>query len=232
MAGSRFRASMENFSCLRTPCKHRQTENIGNGIYCPPVPPADHPTNPYPVPTLLTHPAVPLALACALADAPVSRRLLLAGIAASILPDLDTLAFRFGIAYGAQLGHRGFSHSLLFALLVALLGMLAANWLKASRQRCFAFLFLACASHGILDAFTNGGLGVALLWPYSEHRYFAPFRPIEVSPFGLQRFLARAPTLLASEIRWVWLPLTGLAVLTLAGRWRFRARGKVAGVLP
>lgn len=174
------------------------------------------------MPTLLTHPAVPLAMACALADKPVSGRLLIAGIVVSILPDLDTLGFRFNIPYGAELGHRGFSHSLLCALIIAVLGALAADWLRSTRVRSFVFLFLAAASHGILDTFTNGGLGVALLWPYSEHRYFAPWRPIAVSPFGLERFIARAPTLLASELRWVWLPLFSAALVVLGGRLLFR----------
>jgi inner membrane protein len=165
-------------------------------------------------------------MACAVADAPVSHRLLVAGIAGSLLPDLDTLAFRFGIPYADALGHRGFSHSLLFALAVALLGLLAAGWLRTTRQRAFVFLFLATASHGILDAFTNGGLGVAFFWPLSETRHFAPFRPIEVSPFGLERFLARAPTLLASEIRWVWLPLFGAALLVLLTRIGIRRFGR------
>lgn len=176
------------------------------------------------MPTLLSHPAVPLAMACALADKPVSGRLLVAGIVVSILPDLDTLAFRFNIPYGAELGHRGFSHSLLFALIVGVLGVLAAGWLRSTRWRSFIFLFLATTSHGILDAFTNGGLGVALLWPYSELRYFAPWRPIAVSPFGLERFIAQAPKLLASELRWVWLPLFGTALLVLAGRLLLRRR--------
>lgn len=170
------------------------------------------------MPTLLTHPAVPLAMACALADKPVSGRLLIAGIVVSILPDLDTFAFRFGIPYGAELGHRGFSHSLLCALILAVLGALAAGWLRSTRGRSFVFLFLSAASHGILDTLTNGGLGVALLWPYSEHRYFAPWRPIAVSPFGLERVIAQAPKLLASELRWVWLPLFSVAVLVLGGR--------------
>ena len=32
---------------------------------------------------------------------------------------------------------------------------------------------------------TDGGLGCALLWPFSLSRYFAPWRPIPVAPIGL-----------------------------------------------
>jgi inner membrane protein len=44
------------------------------------------------------------------------------------------------------------------------------------------FFFLLTASHGILDAFTNGGLVIALFSPFSNERYFFPWTPIEVSP--------------------------------------------------
>jgi hypothetical protein len=41
------------------------------------------------------------------------------------------------------------------------------------------------ASHGLLDTLTDGGLGCALFWPFDTSRYFAPWRPIPVSPLGL-----------------------------------------------
>jgi membrane-bound metal-dependent hydrolase YbcI (DUF457 family) len=46
-------------------------------------------------------------------------------------------------------------------------------------------LFLAAASHPLLDMLTDGGLGVALLAPFSWSRYFFPFRPIPVSAIGV-----------------------------------------------
>ena len=80
----------------------------------------------------------------------------------------------------------------------------------------FLFLFAAISSHGLLDTLTNGGLGIALLWPWSEHRYFMPFHPIEVAPLGLSRFLSeRGLSVLKSELYWVWLPAiaaTGLMI--------------------
>ncbi len=39
----------------------------------------------------------------------------------SVLPDLDILGYYAGIKYGSLFGHRGFFHSLTFALLVAIL---------------------------------------------------------------------------------------------------------------
>ncbi|UUZ53762.1 metal-dependent hydrolase [Massilia sp. H-1] len=92
------------------------------------------------MPTILTHPAVPLMLGLALGPALVPRRLLLAGVAASILPDLDVIGFRLGISYGQELGHRGVSHALVFALLLGLIALAMAPWLRARRGTACAFV--------------------------------------------------------------------------------------------
>jgi inner membrane protein len=171
------------------------------------------------LPTILTHPAVPLALAWGLGQDVISKRLLAAGIVAAVVPDLDVLAFRLGIPYAAEFGHRGFSHSLLLALIAGLVGAGMARTLHSTFQRAFWFLFVAMASHGILDAFTNGGLGIALLWPFSGERFFAPFQPIEVAPLGLSRFLSmRGGAVLWSEVVWVWLPLFAVAAIAVVTR--------------
>ena len=122
------------------------------------------------MPTILTH----AALAIGLGRLFTARKMPLAfwGIAASLamLPDIDVYAFRFGIPYGAFLGHRGFSHSLSFA---AIAGFLAATTYRYFALRFWDllnFFFVAAASHGILDAFTNGGLGVAFFAPFDNSR--------------------------------------------------------------
>ncbi|MCE1227265.1 MAG: metal-dependent hydrolase [Geobacteraceae bacterium] len=165
------------------------------------------------MPTIITHPALPLAMAYGMGRNIISTRLLLAGAAASVLPDLDVLAFHFGIPYAAAFGHRGFSHSVLFALIVACIGTGIAKWLNSLPLRTFFFLFFATVSHGILDAFTTGGMGIAFLWPWSDARFFAPVQVIKVSPFGVSRFLSpRGLAVLKSELLWVWLP-SGIAML-------------------
>ena len=181
------------------------------------------------MPTILTHPAVPLAIAWGLGPDVISKRLLAAGVVAAIAPDLDVLAFRLGVPYAAEFGHRGFSHSLLLALIVALLGAGLAGAMRSTMQRAFWFLFIAMASHGVLDAFTNGGLGVAFLWPFSGERLFAPIHPVEVAPLGLSRFLSpRGVAVLWSEVLWIWLPL--FAVAAVAAILRFnRARSQQDG---
>ena len=165
------------------------------------------------MPTIITHPALPLAMAYGMGRNIISTKLLLAGATASVLPDLDVLAFHFGIPYAAAFGHRGFSHSMLFALIVACIGACMARWLNSRFSKTFFFLLLATMSHGILDAFTTGGLGIAFLWPWSDARFFAPAQVIKVSPFGVSRFLSpRGLAVLKSELLWVWLP-SGITML-------------------
>jgi inner membrane protein len=117
---------------------------------------------------------------------PTSRRLMLLLSAASMAPDLDVIGMRFGVPYGATWGHRGATHSL--AMAIAATGALALMVRRTHRPLSpwpFAALALAViASHGLLDALTDGGRGVALLWPWTDHRFFFPWRPIPVAPIG------------------------------------------------
>jgi inner membrane protein len=134
--------------------------------------------------------------------------LIIVAAACSVIPDLDVIGFKFGIRYNHMLGHRGLSHSLFFA--VALAAMLTFTLFRSSpgdHWVIFLFLLLSTLSHSILDMLTNGGLGVALLAPLSNERYFFPWRPIEVSPIGVMNFLSSwGVRVMLSELRWVWLP--------------------------
>lgn len=161
--------------------------------------------------TLISHPLPVLALGLALGSRLIPPRLLLAGMLAACLPDLDVLAFKFGIAYGDAFGHRGFSHSLLFAGMSGVLAAVGGCLFGCSPLKSALWISLATASHSLLDALTNGGLGVAWLWPWSPQRFFMPWRPIEVSPFIDGFFSARGMQVLLSEARWVWLPCLILA---------------------
>lgn len=146
--------------------------------------------------------------------------------ACSVVPDFDTFGLILGIRYGDTLGHRGFTHSLLFALLAGLavasvffrdVPRLSGRW-----WRLVIFFFLATASHGLLDAVTDGGLGVAFFSPFDTRRYFLPWRPVEVSPIGLGFFGPQGLSVIRSEIVWIWLP--SLALVAAAWAWR-RALG-------
>jgi inner membrane protein len=176
------------------------------------------------MPTVFSHPVVPLAIGLGLGTDAIPKRLLVAGVLGSILPDLDVLSFYFGVPYGDEFGHRGFSHSFMFAALLALLGACTSRFLQTSFAKSFLFLFVTTGSHGMLDALTSGGLGIAFFWPWSANRYFAPFRPIKVSPIGLSLFFShRGIVVLLSELLWIWMPCA-FAGLALAAYRRRSAR--------
>ena len=173
------------------------------------------------MPTVFSHTAVPLAAGAGLRTRAAPPRLIAAGVLGAMLPDADVLAFKAGIPYGDAIGHRGASHSIAFALLLGALAAAAAPALRTTRLRAFLLVGLATLSHPLLDAITNGGLGVALLWPLSDERFFAPWRVIEVSPIGLGRFLSeRGLAVLRSEALWIWLPAAILAIGFRLVRWR------------
>jgi len=158
----------------------------------------------------------------------IPKRVWVAGVVCSVLPDIDVIGFRFGVHYGDFWGHRGFTHSLFFAALLA--GLAAAALVRRiepeiSRIVLFAYLFLATAGHGILDAMTNGGLGVAFFSPFDNRRYFLPWRPIRVSPIAVTRFFTpRGLAILQSEFLWIWLPGMLFAAIVLICRRAARDR--------
>lgn len=172
--------------------------------------------------SVFSHAAAALAIGYCMSRPSIPRRTWAIGAACSVIPDVDVIGFRFGIRYGDFWGHRGFTHSLLFAALLAgaaLLLWFGRGDLVVSRTYVWAYLFLASASHGLLDAMTDGGLGVAFFAPFDDHRYFLPFRPIHVSPIAVGRFFTeRGLTIMRSELLWIWLPATLLVILV----WLFR----------
>jgi inner membrane protein len=176
------------------------------------------------MPTIFTHPAVPLGLSPVVRRLPIS--LLLVACFCSSMPDADVAAFGFGIPYEHPFGHRGFTHSILFAILLAAFAAFAHRRLTRSSfpfRASFLFLFISIASHGVLDAMTTGGRGVGFFIPFSNRRFFLPFRPIRVSPIGADDFAERARAVLTSELLWVWLPCAAIALALLIGR-RLSAR--------
>lgn len=151
-----------------------------------------------------------------------SLRVLLAGVVCCMLPDLDVVGFHYGIRYGDFWGHRGFTHSILFAALLAtvvLLLFFRRTSSPLSRVSIWSYLFQATVSHGILDAMTDGGLGVAFFSPYDTTRYFFAWHPIHVAPIDFARFFsARGLEILQSEVVWIWAPALVFAVLGWALR--------------
>src|SRR5437868_5925844 len=160
-----------------------------------------------------------LGIGVAFAQPGVPKRVWVIGAVCSMLPDIDVVGFRFGIRYADFWGHRGFTHSLLFAAIVATVAVVA-GFGRASpglaRAWLWLYFFLATTSHGLLDAMTNGGLGVAFFSPFDNTRYFLPWHPIVVSPIFLTRFFSgRGLAVLWSELFWIWMPAGTLVILVL-----------------
>jgi inner membrane protein len=163
--------------------------------------------------SVLTHPAIPIALSVCFPEGTVSPRLLLAGAACSVIADLDVVGFSLGVKYDNMLGHRGFTHSIVFAVaLGAWVSLTVFRDSESGYGLTFIFLFLSTLSHSLLDMLTNGGFGIALFAPFSNERFFFPWRPIEVSPIGLGFFSEWGTRVLLSELRWVWLPATAVFI--------------------
>lgn len=171
-----------------------------------------------------THIVATAAIAAAFYAPSVPRHLWAAGAALAVAPDLDFVGYRAGIPYDHLLGHRGLTHSLFAAAALGLIFVVTVYRQGAGPlrwPRVWLFLFLAGASHGVLDALTNGGLGVAFFAPFANERHFFPFRPIEVSPLSIRRFLSPAGlAILWNEFMWVWCP----TIVAAAGILWYRAR--------
>ena len=134
-------------------------------------------------------------------------KLWLVGVASALLPDLDAAGYWLGVPYGSFWGHRGFTHSIVFAVLVSGLFARWIRWTGITAVRVWTYCFVAMLSHGILDAMTDGGLGVAFFSPMDQNRYFLPIRPIHVASMSLHDLLGpHGLDVLASECVWVWIP--------------------------
>ncbi|MHB8419898.1 MAG: metal-dependent hydrolase [Myxococcales bacterium] len=132
-----------------------------------------------------------------------SVRAMVALSALSMWPDVDVIGLGHGVPYGAPFGHRGATHSSLVALA---LGLGIYLYLRLRRrspaaERTALWATLVALSHGWLDTMTfGGGLGVALLWPLSDHRFWAPLRFIPIAPIGLHLFSPKGVAVLAVEL--------------------------------
>jgi inner membrane protein len=168
-----------------------------------------------------SHVAIALALFKAAPAKTIDGRALGLGAFCTVMPDLDVAGFFIGIHYGDLWGHRGMTHSLFFAAVAGALFTAVFYRRRTGREKGFLFLyFFACtASHGILDALTNGGLGVAFFSPFDRTRYFFGFRPIAVSPIGIDRFFsAWGGRVILSELIWIWLPCLAVTAAVQAAK--------------
>ena len=170
------------------------------------------------------HFAPAIALAVAIGPRTVGWRLTLAGAFCAVLPDADFALVTLGLdRYSGPYGHRGFMHSLGFALALGAFGALWAGPGRGRRLGAAAFLALCTLSHPLLDGLIDRGICNAWWWPLDGARHCLGWRPIPmrgVGLFGALRFQL--------ELLWIGGPLLALAnagmLLRRLWRWARRAR--------
>ena len=166
----------------------------------------------------------------AVAPRPLPRHFWFLSVACATIADVDVIGFLLGIPYDQFFGHRGFFHSIFFALIVTM--FLIGFWFRDAERFSrrwyfyFGFFFLLSASHGILDAFTQGSIGVALLSPFDSTRYFFPWTPL--SMIRTKVFLRTwSFAAIRNELLYVWLP--SLFIIVVARLIRGAAPKPVSG---
>jgi inner membrane protein len=139
------------------------------------------------------------------------------------VPDLDTL----GLGRANSIwGHRGFTHSLGFALALGLTATVVVGWhLRMSFWRLAVLFSVIAASHGLLDLLTTAGNGVALWWPISDER-LGPFGPIPVADLSVDWPDPQRSRAVRWELLYLWIPCAALVVVVMLWRrgWGRRAK--------
>jgi inner membrane protein len=179
------------------------------------------------MPTIYTHSVVGLGLARLFARRPMPWAYWGLAAVLPIIPDLDAFSMA---AYGSPSGHRGFTHSLAFALAVSTIAagaaclcfrackgdrpILPAEKLGPSSPfrswwRLAGVFFIISASHGLLDALTRGGFAIPFFWPLPGR--WGNWGPIPASTIGFELPDPFHQPAMRAEMLWIWLPL-GLLV--------------------
>lgn len=123
----------------------------------------------------------------------VGNKAMLYGAIAGTIPDLDTFVGMFTDPVTAVQIHRGFSHSIAFAILTApLFGYLISTYEKKATWKQWSWLmFWGLLTHPILDAFTTWGTQV--FWPLENRLEFKTIfviDPLYTVPFLIFLILA------------------------------------------
>ncbi len=135
-------------------------------------------------------------LGAAVAEASIGKRegnkAIFWGIVIATLPDLDVFVARFFDPVRSLLMHRGFSHSILFILLLTPLGGFLLKKINkkssTSLERWTLMVLLVLVTHILLDLFTTYGTG--LFEPFSHYR-------IEWSTIAIVDLLYTVPLILS-----------------------------------
>ncbi len=120
----------------------------------------------------ITHIVLGACLGEAIAGKKIGKKAMLFGALANNIPDADIISYAWETEVGGLLAHRGFTHSILFAILISLLlAYIFTKWKKypeVSFARWLALFGIGMFTHILIDAFTTYGTG----WfePFSSYR--------------------------------------------------------------
>lgn len=121
----------------------------------------------------LTHIALGACVGEAFFEKGFGKKAMLWGALAQSIPDIDFLASFWMSTPGALLAHRGFTHSIVFALLIIPVFALLAGKIHKPHNIAFKkwllFFTAAVFVHLFVDGFNNYGVG--WLEPFSHERY-------------------------------------------------------------
>jgi inner membrane protein len=121
------------------------------------------------MPTPVAHSLVGASLVAAVLPRAGRRRFWVPLVVGALLANAADLDFFLVVIFRSRAWHRGFTHSLTFALIVFLCFLLALGRARAREVVAFG---LAYASHVLLDfATTKAGGGLELFWPFSPDRF-------------------------------------------------------------
>jgi inner membrane protein len=121
----------------------------------------------------LTHIAIGACVGEAFFEKGFGKKAMIWGAVAQSIPDIDFVSSLWLNTSESLLAHRGFTHSLLFAILIVPFFALIANSVHRPHNISFykwvAFFLTEVFIHLFIDAFNNYGIG----WfePFSHHRF-------------------------------------------------------------
>ena len=150
------------------------------------------------------------AVAEAVAGRKMGRKAAFWGAIAGTIPDLDVLLNFVAHPIDAALLHRGFSHSIIFACLMApILGWLVHRIYKKryDQKLWIKLFFLSIITHPMLDIFTN--YGTEFFWPFSLRITFNSvfvLDPLYTIPFSICLLIAlfmRKDHHWRSKVNWI-----------------------------
>ena len=161
------------------------------------------------MPSSLAHAMVAVAVGSAAAPRSLLRPFLIIGAMCAVLPDIDAIGRPFNAVSGDLEflgGHRAFTHSIAFAVLlgglVSAVTLVSARW-RRHRMRLAIFIAVVTACHGALDVYTSIGARttpVQFFSPFSSRGYTASWHPIN-GPFS-ELFLILIPLIAVTRIAW------------------------------